>query len=74
MFFFLSYTETFLKWPNKLGHFGQNVWKYRLINTVMVSFDTTARQMTEISQEKTDRNVSAKKKTGMVQTKLQAKS
>jgi len=28
----------------------------------MVSFDTTARQMTEMSQEKTDRNVSAKKK------------
>jgi len=33
-----------------LSHFGQNVWKYRLKNTVMVSFDTTVRQMTEMFQ------------------------
>jgi len=51
----------------KLSHFGQNVWKYRLISTVAAGFDTTVRQMTEKSQgpkclwAKNDRNVSAKK-------------
>ena len=34
----------------KLSHFGQNVWKYWLINTVMVSFNITVRRMTEMSQ------------------------
>ena len=49
----------------KLNHFG-HVWKYGLKNTVMVSFNTTVRQMTEMFQRpkclsKNDRNVSAKK-------------
>jgi len=52
----------------KLSHFGQNLSKYRLKNTVMASFNTTVRQMTEMLQWpkcliKNDRNVSAKKKT-----------
>ena len=32
----------------KLNHFGPTVWKYRLMNTVTVSFNTTVRQMTEV--------------------------
>jgi len=48
--FFRSQTEIFLKWPKKLNHFGQNVWKYRLKITVMVSFNATVRQMTEMFQ------------------------
>jgi len=39
-----------LKWPKKLSNFGQNVWKYRLTNTVTSNLDTTLRQMTEMSQ------------------------
>ena len=39
-----------LKWSKKLSHFGRNVWKCRLRNTVTVSFNTTVRQMTEIFQ------------------------
>jgi len=34
----------------KLSHFGQNVWKYSLKNTAMVSFNATMRQMTEMFQ------------------------
>jgi len=37
---------------------GHNVWKYRLVSTVMASFNTTMKQMIEISQWP---NVSAKK-------------
>ena len=33
-----------------LSHFGQNVWIYRLKNTVVVSCNTTVRQMTEMFQ------------------------
>jgi len=36
----------------KLSHFGQNVCKCRLMNTVTASFDRTVRQMTEMSQRK----------------------
>ena len=36
----------------KLSHFGQNFWKYRVMNTVTASFNTTVRQMTEMSQRK----------------------
>jgi len=32
----------------KFSHFGQNVQKYKLINTVMATFRTTVRQMTKI--------------------------
>ena len=36
-----------------LGHFDQNDWKYRLINTVTANFNTTVKQMTEMFQQKT---------------------
>jgi len=39
----------FLKWPKK-SHFGRNVWKYSLMNTIQASFDTTVWQMTEMFQ------------------------
>ena len=51
----------------KLSPFGLNVWKYRLKNTVTASFDRTVRQMTKTSQQKNDRNVSAKKKKNSLQ-------
>ena len=36
-----------------------NVWKYRLMNTVAESFNTTVRQMTEMSKrKKTAANIS----------------
>jgi len=34
----------------KFLHFSQNVFKHKLMNTVMVRFDTTVRQMTETFQ------------------------
>jgi len=34
------------------------------MNTVTTSFNTTARQLIEMSQQKNDRNVPAKKKLG----------
>jgi len=34
------------------SHFRQDVWNYRLMDTVMMSFKTTVRQMTEMSQRK----------------------
>ena len=43
----------------KSSHFGQNVCKYRLKNTFMVSFNTTVRQRTEMFKRKM-------KKTGEV--------
>jgi len=49
--FLRSQTEMFLKWPKKKD-FGQNVWKYGLMNTDTASFDTTLRQMTKVSQQK----------------------
>jgi len=68
LLFFGHRPERFWNDRKKLSHFGQNVSKYRLKNTVMVSFNTTVRQMTEMFQwpkclSKKDRNVSAKKKT-----------
>ena len=42
-------------WCSKLVtglHFDQNVWKYRPMNTVTASFNTTVRQMTEMFQRK----------------------
>ena len=41
------------KWPKKMKSFSrfcQNVWKHRLISTVTLSFNTTVRQFTEMSQ------------------------
>jgi len=51
----------FLKWSKNLSHFSQNVWKYRLMNTAMVSFNTTVRQMAEMFQWP---KCPSKKKTG----------
>jgi len=34
----------------KFSNFGQNVWKYRVMNIVEVSFNTTLRQMAEMFQ------------------------
>jgi len=34
----------------KLCHFGQNVWKYRIMDTVAANFNTTVRQMIEMFQ------------------------
>jgi len=49
---FWSYTE--LKWFfndwKKLSQFSQNVWKYRLMNTVKACFYTAVRHMTEMFQ------------------------
>jgi len=61
-----SYRPIFLNERKKFSHFGQNVWKYILMNNVTTSFNTTVRQMTEMSHDqnfsaKNDRNVSAKK-------------
>jgi len=36
----------------KLSYFGQSARKYKLMNTVMASFNTIVRQMTEMSQRK----------------------
>ena len=47
---FRSETGMFLKWPKKLSHFGQNVWKYKLMNTLTARFNTAVRQMTEMFQ------------------------
>ena len=51
VFVFRSQTEIFLKWPKKYSHFGQHVWKSRLLNTAMTSFNTTVRQLTKMSQQ-----------------------
>jgi len=54
--FFWSFVSHRLKcfWNDwkKLSHFSQNVWKYRLLNTVTASFNTNVRQMTEMYQRK----------------------
>ena len=69
--FFWSFYAYRPKWfrnrRKNWGDFGQNVWKCRLKNTVNASFNTTVREMTEMFQwpkflNKTDRNVSAKRK------------
>jgi len=44
------------------SHFGQSVKKYRLMNTVTISFNTIVRQMTEMSQQKLSK-MSQRKKT-----------
>ena len=36
----------------KWSHFGQNVWKYRLMNTVTASFNKSVRQTSEMSSQK----------------------
>ena len=61
LFFFghFSVIDQNVFWPKKFNHFGQNAWKYRLINT-MASLNTTVWQMTEML---CDEFVSATKKT-----------
>jgi len=51
-FFFGHRSNFFLNDQKKLSHFGQNVWKYMLMIIFTVSFNTTVRQMTEMSQWK----------------------
>jgi len=68
LFFFWSFSShrPICLWNDQkdLSHFGQIVWKYKLMNTVTASFNTTVRQMTEMTNVtvKIDQNVSAKKK------------
>jgi len=50
LFFSVIDGNAFQMTEKKLSHFGQNVSKYRLMNTVTASFNTTVRQMTEMSQ------------------------
>jgi len=58
IYFFSSHRpKRFWSDRKKLSHFGQKVWKFRLKNTVMVSFNTTVRQMTEMFQWKKTQNV-----------------
>jgi len=47
--FFRSRTEM------SSSHFGQNVWKYKLMNTASARFNTTVRQLTGMSQRKQNR-------------------
>ena len=49
---FLVTAKCFWNDWKKLSHFSQKVWKYRPMITVTVSYDTTVRQMTEMSQRK----------------------
>ena len=48
-----SWTEMFLKWPKKIKSFRSECLKIWLMNAVTVSFKTTARRMTEVSQSGT---------------------
>ena len=48
--FFGHRSKCFWNDRKKLSHFGQNVWKYKLMNIVAASFHTTVRQMTEMSR------------------------
>jgi len=49
-FFFGHKLKYFWNDLKKSSNFGQNFWKYRRMNTVMTTFDTTVRQMTEMFQ------------------------
>ena len=49
-FFFGRRPKRFWNGRKKLSHFGQNVWKCRLRSTVLVSFNTSVIQMTEMFQ------------------------
>ena len=50
--FFGHRPKCFLNDRKKLSHFGQNVWKHELMNTVTASFNATAIQVTKMSQRK----------------------
>jgi len=62
--FFLSVIDrnVFEMNEKNFSHFGQSVKKYRLMNTVTISFNTIVRQMTEMSQQKLSK-MSQRKKT-----------
>jgi len=47
----------------KIKSFRSERLKIYAMNAVMASFNTTVRKMTEMFQQKTDRNVSVKQKT-----------
>jgi len=48
---FLVMNQIFCTWLKILSQFGHNVWKYRLMNYVTESFNTTMEQMTEMFQQ-----------------------
>ena len=58
---FAHRTKCFWNNLKNLSHFSQNVWNYRLMNTAVVSFNTTVRQMTKISLKKWLKCLSKKK-------------
>jgi len=55
--FFSVIDQNVFEMTKKISHFGHNVWKCRLMNTVMASFHTTAKQMTKMSQQKNWQNL-----------------
>jgi len=72
---FRSYTAMFLKWPKRISHFSQNVWKYRLMITVKFYYNcetnernvsvtnlSVQQKMTEMSQRKKSAPQTQKKK------------
>ena len=52
LLFFAVIDRNVFEMTKNLSHFGQNVWKYKITNTVTASFDTTVRQMTEMPHRK----------------------
>ena len=50
----------------KWSHFGQNVWKYRLMNTVTASFNKSVRQTSEMSSQKKTQSLGQLLKTPAV--------
>ena len=66
--FFSHRLKRFWNHWKKLSHFSQNVWKHKLTNTVMVSFNTTMRKMTKMFQQKWPKCFSEKKKAELTVT------
>ena len=54
LLFFGRRPKWFWNDQKKLSQYGRNVWKYRLMDTVMASFNITVRQMSEMFQRKTE--------------------
>jgi len=59
--FFGHTLKCFWNYRKKLSHFHQNIWKYRLKNTVTMSFNTKVRQVTKMTQEKKQARISTQK-------------
>jgi len=74
LFFFSHRPKRFWNDWKKLSHFGQILWKYRLENNVMASFETTVRQITEMFQcpkcVSKMTKMCSEKKAGLVWTNL----